>query len=708
MDKKVSDLTEVINLVDDALFYVVDTADLSEDVAGTSKKIKKSSLIKKASILHSGTVKTDITEADPVVYTKTTMDSLLTAKADLVGGKVPASQLPSYVDDVVEVANFGALPITGESGKIYVTIDNNKQYRWTGTVYVEFTAGVSDHTLLTNIGTNTHDQIDTHIGNKQNSLIVDGTGAKYPTVDAVNGGLVLKSNDTDVIHTTGDESKDGSLYIQDINNTGNAIIGDNSNNTAGVGVLGSAYSALTVGQTPYGIGVLGNGSGTAVGIKGYSQNGIGGWFTGKVKIATFCELTGTGPFVETERAYILASGLLKSNSIIINQTTDNGVDKLQVNGSTLSTAFKKTGDTNANILLAGGGVTALSGLATTANLATKQDVLVSGTNIKTINGTTILGSGDIVTFSGSIVPLNEGNGIGYVIEGRNPANYGNIGLGAVDFSFSDSASSTKGATGLGSFATGLNNIAGGQYSSAFGNGNNVTNNFSVCFGDRNVIQSIGSFGSGIFNNIGLNADYSAVFGNGHIITSVYASAFGSGNLVSGANATAFGSRNFARAGGEVVIGNWCTDYTPDGFIDRSFNIGRGFSEATRNDIFTVFKNGSVRFFRETLANITNPLSGMLIFDSGNANRPTIHDGTAWRPLAYNDQFIDKEIPSGLINGSNVTFTLVNTPVVGSEHVYRNGILQESGAGNDYTISGATITYLTAPLTGDKLRVTYRR
>jgi hypothetical protein len=71
-------------------------------------------------------------------------------------------------------------------------------------------------------------------------------------------------------------------------------------------------------------------------------------------------------------------------------------------------------------------------------------------------------------------------------------------------------------------------------------------------------------------------------------------------------------------------------------------------------------------------------------------------------------FVDKEIPSGSINGSNTTFTLADTPVAGSEHVYLNGVLQESGSGNDYTISGATITMLTAPLTGEKLRVSYRK
>ena len=74
----------------------------------------------------------------------------------------------------------------------------------------------------------------------------------------------------------------------------------------------------------------------------------------------------------------------------------------------------------------------------------------------------------------------------------------------------------------------------------------------------------------------------------------------------------------------------------------------------------------------------------------------------------NTNFVDKEVPSGAINGANVTYVLANTPVAGSEHIYLNGILQESGAGNDYTISGATITYLTAPLTGDKLRASYRK
>jgi hypothetical protein len=67
----------------------------------------------------------------------------LAAKADLVDGKVPTSQLPSYVSDVAEYANLSAFPTTGESSKIYVALNTNKTYRWSGTAYVEIAGGVA-------------------------------------------------------------------------------------------------------------------------------------------------------------------------------------------------------------------------------------------------------------------------------------------------------------------------------------------------------------------------------------------------------------------------------------------------------------------------------------------------------------------------------------------------------------------------------------
>ena len=58
-------------------------------------------------------------------------------------GHIPSSQLPSSVDEVIEAANYAALPAEGQASKIYVTLDDNKTYRWGGSVYVEISASVA-------------------------------------------------------------------------------------------------------------------------------------------------------------------------------------------------------------------------------------------------------------------------------------------------------------------------------------------------------------------------------------------------------------------------------------------------------------------------------------------------------------------------------------------------------------------------------------
>lgn len=63
--------------------------------------------------------------------------------ATLVNGLVPSSQLPSFVDDVLEYADFALFPLTGESGKIYVDLEFNLTYRWSGTAYVEISKSLA-------------------------------------------------------------------------------------------------------------------------------------------------------------------------------------------------------------------------------------------------------------------------------------------------------------------------------------------------------------------------------------------------------------------------------------------------------------------------------------------------------------------------------------------------------------------------------------
>ena len=65
----------------------------------------------------------------------------LALKADLISGLIPASQLPSYVDDVLSFPDLVSFPSLGEDGKIYIAEDVNKTYRWGGSSYVEIGGG---------------------------------------------------------------------------------------------------------------------------------------------------------------------------------------------------------------------------------------------------------------------------------------------------------------------------------------------------------------------------------------------------------------------------------------------------------------------------------------------------------------------------------------------------------------------------------------
>ena len=112
----------------------------------------------------------------------------LNTKADLVSGKVPASQLPAYVDDVLEFANLASFPATGENGKIYIAIDTNLTYRWGGSSYVVMSSSLAlgetpstayrgdrgkiayDHSQATGNPHNTKVEELTDIGNETTSI----------------------------------------------------------------------------------------------------------------------------------------------------------------------------------------------------------------------------------------------------------------------------------------------------------------------------------------------------------------------------------------------------------------------------------------------------------------------------------------------------------------------------------------------------------
>jgi len=105
---------------------------------------------------------------------------------------VPAINLPSYVDDVLEYADLASFPVTGETGKIYIAIDTNYSYRWTGSVYIDITSKVDS--VNSQVGAVVLDSDD----------ITEGSINKYATqaqLDKVDNLTVTQPVDLDTMET---------------------------------------------------------------------------------------------------------------------------------------------------------------------------------------------------------------------------------------------------------------------------------------------------------------------------------------------------------------------------------------------------------------------------------------------------------------------------------------------------------------------------
>lgn len=99
------------------------------------------------------------TAADLEDFKEDTAEALA-GKADLVDGKVPSEQLPSYVDDVTEYADVESFPATGEFGKIYVALDTGYTYRWSGSEYIQI--GGQDLSVITGNFAEVYDPTSTY------------------------------------------------------------------------------------------------------------------------------------------------------------------------------------------------------------------------------------------------------------------------------------------------------------------------------------------------------------------------------------------------------------------------------------------------------------------------------------------------------------------------------------------------------------------
>lgn len=100
-------------------------------------------------------------------------------------GIIPSAQLPSYVDDVIEVDTFSNLPDTGESGKIYIVQDTNLTYRWSGTDYVEISKSLALGETSSTAYPGDKGKATTDKLNKTSDKVVVGPTTVNPSTDKI-------------------------------------------------------------------------------------------------------------------------------------------------------------------------------------------------------------------------------------------------------------------------------------------------------------------------------------------------------------------------------------------------------------------------------------------------------------------------------------------------------------------------------------------
>lgn len=147
-------------------------------------------------------------------------------------GQVPSTQLPSYVDDVLEYLNVAAFPTTGETGKIYVEATGNTTYRWSGTGYIKITSGeVSSVAGKTGVVTLTKADVGLpNVDNTADSTKSVASAAKLTTARTI-GGISFDGT--------------ANINLPGVNTAGN----QNTSGNAGSASKLATARTLTVGRT---------------------------------------------------------------------------------------------------------------------------------------------------------------------------------------------------------------------------------------------------------------------------------------------------------------------------------------------------------------------------------------------------------------------------------------------------------------------------
>jgi hypothetical protein len=284
-------------------------------------------------------------------------------------GKVPASQLPSYVDDVVEYADYASLPATGETGKIYVTLDTNELYRWSGTVYISLGGalavtsvdGMTGIVSLVGRYEPANANIQAHVTDTTFHLtaiektdLTDGgdSSLHYHSSDrnrANHTGTQLASTISDFVEASQDAVGGALINTSSINLTYN----DAGNTIKADAIFGTIAGTVAEGSHTHNLSALGDVNITSPSDgQSLTYNAVAGkWVNSTVSGGS---ATALSALTDVSLTTLVQDNLLAWDAVNSKWTNQ--------------TAFE----------------------------AGVQPYLVSGTNIKTINGNSLLGTGDLV------------------------------------------------------------------------------------------------------------------------------------------------------------------------------------------------------------------------------------------------------------------------------------------------------------------------
>lgn len=358
-------------------------------------------------------------------YTKVTVDSkgrttsatTLSASdipnldaAKITSGTFDAARLPSYVDDVLEYAALASFPATGETGKIYVALDTNKTYRWSGSAYIYITSGAVD-SVAGKTGVVTLVKADVGLGNVENTAISTWAGtANITTLGTITTGTWNAT--TISIAKGGTGSTDATTARTNlgvaIGSNVQAWDADLDAIAALAGTSGflkkTAANTWTLDTSTYLTGITSGQVTTALGFTPYNATNPSGYTTNTGTVTSVGMTVPTG--LSVSGTPVTGSGTL---AITLTAGYSIPTTASQTNWDTAYTDRNKW-DGGATGLVAATGRTSL-GLGTAATMAGPTGTIVGTTDTQTLTNKTLTGYTETVyAVSGTTPALTPTNG----------------------------------------------------------------------------------------------------------------------------------------------------------------------------------------------------------------------------------------------------------------------------------------------------------